>query len=378
MDYYCKKKEWPVCALDPGSSICYNQIIAIKMKTPVNVLLTGASGTIGYEVLRQVVPQDNCKLTVFDKETQQAKKLFAPYKDRINVVYGDLSNEDDLARMGAGFDVAIHLAAIIPPLSDEKPELARKVNVGGTRNVIEFLQKTSPNAFLLFSSSIAVYGDHVLEPNISVLSPLNALKEDVYAQSKIESESLIRNSGLDWCIFRLTAIMKNHKMSKLMFHMPLSTRMEICTASDTARVFVEAINHRMELAQQVFNLGGGSQCYITYREFLERSFHAFGLGKLNFPEHAFAERNFHCGIYVDGDRLEEILHFRRDTVDSYFADVNRSVPFAKRLASSLFGPLIKQGLLVQSEPYKAYKTKNQSRMNLFFFPENKQVSAVRP
>lgn len=161
-----------------------------------------------------------------------------------------------------------------------------------------------------------------------------------------------------------------------MFHMPLSTRMEICTAADTARAFVEAIKHRAELAQQVFNLGGGSQCYITYQEFLERSFRAFGLGKLNFPEHAFAERNFHCGIYVDGNKLEEILHFRSDTVDSYFVGVNRSVSSAKWLASSLFGPLIKHVLLLQSEPYKAYKTKNMSRMNLFFFPESK-VSAVR-
>lgn len=347
------------------------------MKTTVNVLLTGASGTIGYEVLSQIVGRTDYKLTVFDKETRQAKKLFTPYKDRINIIYGDLSNEDDVGRIQGNIDVAIHLAAIIPPLADEKPELTRRVNVDGTQNIIRLLQKTSPEAFLLYSSSIAVYGDHVLEPNISVQSPLNALKEDVYAQSKIVSENLIRNSGLSWCIFRLTAIMKNHKMSKLMFHMPLSTRMEICTADDTARAFVEAVEHRTELTQQVFNLGGGSQCYITYREFLERSFRAFGLGKLNFPEHAFAERNFHCGIYVDGNKLEEILHFRRDTVDSYFVDVNRSVPFAKWLASSLLGPLIKQGLLVQSEPYKAYKTKNMSRMNLFFFPDKNRVSAVR-
>jgi len=347
------------------------------MKTQVNILLTGASGTIGFEVLSMIVDRRDYKLTVFDKETRLSKKIFAPYKDRINIIYGDLSNEDDVARIGGDIDVAIHLAAIIPPLSDENPDLARRVNVAGTRNIIRLLEKTSPNAFLLFSSSIAVYGDHVLEPDISIISPLNALKEDVYAQSKIASENLIRNSGLNWSIFRLTAIMKNHKMSKLMFHMPLSTMMEICTAADTARAFVEAVKHRSELSGKVFNLGGGSRCYITYREFLERSFHAFGLGKLNFPNHAFAERNFHCGIYVDGDELEKILHFRRDTVDSYFADVSRSISFVKRLAGSVFSQLIKQSLLIQSEPLKAFKTKNANRMSLFFFPEKKPVSVVQ-
>lgn len=347
------------------------------MKTPVNILLTGASGTIGFEVLRQLVVRNDYKLTVFDKETRISKKLFAPYKNQMSVIYGDLSNEDDLMRIKEHFDVAIHLAAIIPPLSDEKPGLAWQVNVAGTQNVIRLLEKTSPDVFLLFSSSIAVYGDHVLEPDISISSPLNALEQDVYAQSKIESEKMIRNSKLNWSIFRLTAIMKNHKMTKLMFHMPLTTMLEICTPADTARAFVEAVRHRSELSGRVFNLGGGSQCCISYREFLERSFHVFGLGKLSFPEHAFAERNFHCGIYIDGDRLEKILHFRRDTVDSYFVDVSRSTTFIKRLASGLFSPIIKQRLLAQSEPYKAYKTRNISLMNLFFFPEKNPVSVAR-
>lgn len=346
------------------------------METTVNILLTGASGTIGFEVLRQIVSHSDYKLTVFDKETRQAKKLFTPYKDRINVVYGDLSNEDDVGRIHGNIDVAIHLAAIIPPLADEKPELTRRVNVDGTQNIIRLLQKTSPGTFLLYSSSVAVYGDRIQNPYISVEDPLNARAEDIYAQTKIVSENLIRNSGLNWSVFRLTAIMKNHKMSKLMFHMPLLTRMEICTPIDVARAFTEAVRHRNELSGRVFNLGGGERCYITYREFLERSFHIFGLGEAKFPEHAFAERNFHCGLYKDGDELEKILHFRNDTIDSYFADVKRSMPFVTHFLSSIFSPIIKQSLLSQSEPLKAYKTRNESKMNRFFFPKSNLVATV--
>ena len=346
------------------------------MKTFINVLLTGASGTIGIEVLQRLAQLDEIRLTVFDIKNARTKKLFAPFKDQINIVWGDISNDNDVRRIPEKLDAVIHLAAIIPPLADEKPELAPRVNVTGTQNIIQTLEKTSPDTFLLYSSSIAVYGDHIQNPSISVKDPLNARTEDIYAQTKIVSENLIQHSKLKWSIFRLTAIMKNHKMSKLMFHMPLSTRMEICTPRDTAMAFTEAIKHRSELTGRIFNLGGGEQCYITYREFLERSFHLFGLGEVNFPQHAFAERNFHCGVYTDGNILEDILHFRNDTIDNYFVEVSRSISFATWALSSIFSSVIKQSLLNQSEPLKAYKSKNENKMSLFFFSKKSPISVL--
>ena len=346
------------------------------MNSKKNVLLTGASGTIGTEIIKQLAQSDNVRLTVFDIKNARTKKLFAPYERKVDVIWGDISNAEDLKNIPQNLDAVIHLAAIIPPLSDEKPELARKVNITGTQNLIQQLEKTSPNAFLLYSSSIAVYGDHVQNPFISVDEPLNAGKDDIYAQSKIECEKLIQRCDLDWSVFRLTAIMKNHKISKLMFHMPLSTIMEICTPPDTARAFVQAIGHRNELTGKVFNLGGGKSCYITYREFLNRSFQIYGLGKADFHEHAFAERNFHCGMYVDGDELENILHFRNDTIDTYFEDQKRSVNQVVRFLSTMLRVLIKQGLLLQSEPLKAFKSKNESQMSRFFFPLKSPVTVV--
>ena len=346
------------------------------MRTSINVLLTGASGTVGTEVLQQLTQLEEIRLTVFDIKNARTKKLLAPYKNQINIVWGDITNEEDVRNIPEKLDAVIHLAAIIPPLADSKPELARNVNVTGTQNIIQTLEKTSPDAFLLYSSSIAVYGDHIQNPSISVKDPLNARTEDIYAQTKIVSENLIQHSKLNWSIFRLTAIMKNHKMSKLMFHMPLSTKMEICTPRDTARAFTEAIKHRSELSGRIFNLGGGEQCYITYREFLERSFHLFGLGEVNFPQHAFAERNFHCGVYTDGNILEDILHFRNDTIDNYFVEVSRSISFATWALSSIFSSVIKQSLLNQSEPLKAYKSKNENKMSLFFFSKKSPISVL--
>lgn len=39
-----------------------------------NVLLTGASGTVGFEALKQLLAKDLYTITVFDKENEQSRK----------------------------------------------------------------------------------------------------------------------------------------------------------------------------------------------------------------------------------------------------------------------------------------------------------------
>jgi len=88
--------------------------------------------------------------------------------------------------------------------------------------------------------------------------------------------------------------------------------------------------------------------------FLIRSFKIMGLGKCNFPAKAFAERSFHCGFYQDGDGLDDILHFRYDSLDDYFGKVKKSVPLWKKVITSIFKKPIKTYLLKKSEPFQAF------------------------
>ncbi|AUC84662.1 NAD(P)-dependent oxidoreductase [Polaribacter sp. ALD11] len=329
------------------------------------VLLTGASGTVGFEVLKQLSKNASYDLTIFDKKTKNSLEKLKPFEPNINLIFGDISNSKDLEKI-RDIDVVIHLAAIIPPLADELQELAYNVNVLGTQNLIKQLELHSPNAFLMYSSSISVYGDRIKNPYIQVEDTLKPSKGDTYGETKITAEKSVSKSNLDWAIFRLAAIMGNHKMSKLMFHQPLNTALEIATPKDTARAFVNGIEKRKQLSKQIFNLGGGESCRISYQHFLERSFAIFGLGKLNFPKHAFADKNFHCGYYTDGDDLENIVHFRQDSLEDYFKMEAKKVSFIKKLAASVFKAPIKWFLLKKSEPYEAYKNKNMKQMKHYF------------
>ena len=338
-----------------------------ELKTRKNVLLTGASGTVGQEVLRQLYEsRSKYDITVFDVKSRKSEKFLKPFGKEINIVYGNITNDDDLIKVCFDKDVVIHLAAIIPPLADDRPELSYTVNTLGTERLIRFLEQNSPKTFFLYSSSISVYGDRLHTPWINVNDRLNPSEGDEYAKTKILSENLVQNCKLDWSIFRLTAIMGGHKISKLMFHQPLKTSLEIASPKDTGRAFINAIEKQEQLSHKIFNLGGGESCRIIYEDFLSRSFNIYGLGKFDFPPKSFAEKNFHCGYYKDGCVLDDILNFQRDTLALYFENEKRRIPFLLKIIISIFHKPIKLYLQRQSEPLAAYRNQDIKLINHYF------------
>lgn len=336
------------------------------MTIKTRVLLTGASGTVGFEILKQLhALRGKYKITVFDLDNPKTRKKFAKFSKDITIEYGDISKSEDIAKVTYNKDFVIHIAAVIPPVADDYPELAHRVNTIGTSNLIKNLEENSPNAFFVYSSSISVYGDRLIDPEIYIDDAILPSLGDEYAKTKIAAEEIIKASKLQWSIFRLTAIMGGHKISKLMFHMPLDTRMEICSPEDTARAFVNAIENKEKVAGKLFNLGG-KDCRCSYLEFLQKSFEIFGLGEVNFPDKTFADHNFHCGNYADGDDLEDILKFRRDSLKAYFEHEKSKVSSIQRAVTKCVKSIVKNRLIKQSEPLEAIQNDDREMLNRFF------------
>lgn len=333
------------------------------------ILITGASGTVGSKALELFLTESNrYNIRAFDLKTRKSEAFLNRYRDRIELFYGDIRRLEDLEEATKGVDVCIHTASVIPPKAYDDPNLTFRVNIFGTENLIDSLTKNSPNAFVVMTSSVAVYGDRLDNPNIRVGDPLLPPYPDNYGESKIRMEELLQKSRLDWTIFRLTMVMgaSNHHFSHIMFYMPLSTPIEIITPQDAARALVAAVDHREELRGHVFNLGGGESCRTIYRALLEKNFEIRGLGALDFPDKAFAERNYHCGLYADGDNLEEILHFRRDSLQTYYDRVKADTSPYKRLFTRIFRRCIKRRLLSRSKPYKMWHKGSETTRRLFF------------
>jgi len=332
-----------------------------------HILLTGSTGTAGTATLKELYKlTDKYNVTALAVDSKKDRKIVSPFSDKINIVFGDIRDDKTIERISKNIDFVIHLAAIIPPLADEQPDFAYQVNTVGSKKLIDALEKNSPKAFFLYCSSIAIYGDRVKEPYIKVTDKIKPSERDEYALTKIETENYVQKSELDWSIFRLTALMGGHKMSKLMFHMPLESGMELITPHIAAKALVNAIEKKEELSKKVFNFSGGEKMRLTYKELLEGSFKAFGMGKLNFHKYAFAQQNFHCGYYEDGKDLDDILHFQTEDLESYFNDLNKGINPIQRAITKPFNGIVKYFMQKQSEPLEAYKKKNEKELLHYF------------
>ena len=335
---------------------------------PKNVLLTGGSGGVGFEVLKELVKRnDQYRTRVLSIDAYIERDIFRPYLDRVEVISGDIRDPYVVDNAIKGVDVVIHVAGIIPPLADNNPIMAREVNVSGTKNIVDSIKKQQKHPRFIFTSSVAVYGDRLKQPEITINDPLVPSEGDEYARTKIDAEKIIMDSGIPWSIFRLCGILvRNLKIQPLMFHMPLETSLEWCHPSDVAYALVQAINED-KVINQVFNLGGGEQCQIKAKEFVKSMFSIWGLDSSILPEYAFAFQNFHSGFYKDGSILNQILNFQKQTLHGYFDTIRAKVsPLKRNLIKMIPSLIIREYLLRMSDPLNAIKDNNDMLIKRYY------------
>ncbi len=101
----------------------------------------------------------------------------------------------------------IHLAGLVTMGCERNPDLAMRVNLGGTANLLEAARQVGVSTFV-FASTISVYGPNVQQPMVEWITPAEPLTW--YGQSKIMAEQLglyyQRRWGLDFRAARLAAI----------------------------------------------------------------------------------------------------------------------------------------------------------------------------
>ena len=342
------------------TSIVYNLGRGGRLK----VLLTGACGAVGHHAVPLLIEQGH-DVTVFELKTKKNVDQLKNYNDTVSVIYGNVTDRKAVFNVCKNQDAVIHLAGVIPPLADRDPKKTYKVNFEGTKNIVDAIKEYG-HGFIMFASSISVYGDRVEDYQIRLGDPVKFSQGDYYAQVKKMTEDMIITSGTEYTIFRLSAIMDTPHIDPLMFHMPLETKIEIASARDTARAFVLGLTKKDQLQGKIFNLGGGETCRCSYRELLQHCFEIYGLNYKHLDEKGFAKRNFHCGFYMDGDELNDIIDFRRDSLESYYEYLKNHVPFIQKKMSSIFSYLIISNLNSKSEPRIAIRSQNKELIKKYF------------
>ncbi len=128
------------------------------------VLVTGAAGSIGSELCRQIAEQGTSRLICVDKDENGLFRLEHELKHlagdtELNFFLGDIKNKGRMAEVFVDHrpEVVFHAAAYkhVPVLQHHPTEAVRN-NVGGTRNIAELANLHGVNHFVMISTDKAV------------------------------------------------------------------------------------------------------------------------------------------------------------------------------------------------------------------------------
>jgi len=238
----------------------------------MKLLVTGGAGRLGTELIRNITARGH-SVRAFDLPQVPWEAL--KEVPNVEVFKGDITQPSYVSEACEDVEGVFHLAALLPPRSEANSALTMKVNVEGTRNVIEAL-KDRPEAPLILASSISTYGPTAdVKPPINESSPQMA--HNNYSKSKIEAERIVRASGNPHVVLRIAPIAVAD-LIELPNVIPYRAdqRVEFVYVGDAAQALHSAFERR-EAWGGTFNIAGGKSWQMTGSEYIERFYGALGV-----------------------------------------------------------------------------------------------------
>jgi nucleoside-diphosphate-sugar epimerase len=219
----------------------------------LTIAITGGAGRIGRLVAAELRGW-GARLRILDLPQANFEGLSG--QAGIEVFPGDITDRDYVTGALADSDVVVHLAAVLPPVADENEALAQKVNVGGTASVLAAMSRSCPDARLVFSSSVVVYGNtQAGEPPVACDRELAGVGS--YARSKVDSEALIAESGIPVTILRVSGVaVAEALMPPQPWPFTAGQRMEFVLLEDAAGPLARAAKDPATVGR-TYNVAGG-------------------------------------------------------------------------------------------------------------------------
>jgi nucleoside-diphosphate-sugar epimerase len=255
---------------------------------------------------------------VFDLPTMNYAGLEGA--EGIEVIKGDITNADTLRQAVDGVEAVIHLAAILPPASERDRAKTFAVNVDGTTHLVRALEQFAPQAVLVFSSSISTYGDTTQEPPpVRVSHAQRAI--DVYAESKIVGERVLRDSGATWVILRIAGIaVPAFQEPPAVWPFTPDQRVELVHRDDV----VSAIDHAATVPAargKTFNIAGGPTWQMTGRQYVERLYELLGVP----PAEATFRTTSGWVDWYDTEESQQLLTYQNTPYETFLMQIKAEI-----------------------------------------------------
>lgn len=347
------------------------------------VFISGVTGTMGSEGLSHLMKyKDIIDIVTVVRPTEKNKKLMSKYRDsELKIIWGDLTNYDDVKSSLANVDYILHVAALVSPAADHQPQAAWNINVGSIENILKAIKELKLDEVkLVYIGSVAQTGDRL--PPIHwgrVGDPIKPSIYDNYAVTKIAAERKVIESGLKyWVSLRQTGILHFGLVSILdgiIFHQPLNNVLEWITADDSGRLLANICIKELpdEFWNNVYNIGGGKKCRKNNYEFTSMILKTIGINDIEkiFEPNWFANRNFHGQYYLDSDILDDYLNFRRESIEDFMIKLKDNVGLPITLLGCLPNFIIKNLIMrpianLKNSTLGWLRNENEDKINSYF------------
>ena len=291
-----------------------------------HVLVPGGAGYIG-SVLARCLLDAGYRVRVddaliYDNGDSLSGVLEA---DGFSFVRGDIRSADVVARSLEGVTDVVLLAALVgDPVCKQNPELAREINVGGAKNLLEASRAAGVGQFV-FASTCSNYGLREGDDLATEEDELHPLS--LYAETKVEIEKhlLATPSEPAATVLRIaTAFGISPRMrfdltvSEFARELAIGNELEVydadtwrpyCHVADTSRAIATVLEAPVDTVRgEVFNVGG-EEGNFTKRMIVEAALEALdGDGRVIWTEGGDDARNYR----VSFAKIQEALGFTPD------------------------------------------------------------------
>ncbi len=291
-----------------------------------NILVTGATGFIGSSLVKKLAETDD-KIFILVRKSSDLTSL-TDVLHKVHLVYGDITDRSSLDSAMQGIDFVYHSAGLTY-MGDKKNALLYKINVDGTRNILEASAIAGVKRVVHVSSITAVGIAFNKKPvDESVIWNFDTISLE-YARTKHLSEMEVAEAvkkGVDCVIvnpafvfgagdinFNAGRIIKDIYNKRLPFY-PLGG---ICVVD--VEIVSEAIINAMKKGKtgERYILGGEN---VSYKQLADTISRITGAPRVHFPLPFWTAKILKSALdlYKNKNRISKLFNMSMFRVASHF------------------------------------------------------------